>query len=341
LGASRDPEQVAKVREMMERQLGHLVRLVDDLLDISRITLGKVQLKKERVDFRAVLHSALETTRTLVEAREHELAVRLPFDPFPLDVDPTRLAQVFANIINNAARYTSPGGRIELTAGKEGDTLVVAVSDTGVGISSEMLPRVFEMFTQVARSNEQHQEGLGVGLALARRLVEMHGGSVEAGSGGLGTGSTFTVRLPLVADRAAAAGDGSGADSARRVEDLRILVVDDNVDAAESLSMLLGLAGHETSVAHDGHAALEAAARFAPDAAFVDIGLPGMNGYEVAKRLRADPRFESLLLVALTGWGTEDDRRQAQSAGFDQHLVKPADIERIRETLRTARPRNR
>jgi signal transduction histidine kinase/ActR/RegA family two-component response regulator len=334
LRASSNPEHAAKVREMMERQLGHMVRLIDDLLDISRVTLGKVTLKRERVDFREVLHSALETTRPLIESGAHELAVGLPQDPLPLDIDPTRVAQVIANLVNNAAKYTPSGGRIELMAQSEDGMLVVRVSDTGIGIPSEMLPRVFDIFTQVGRSVDQSQGGLGIGLTLVRRLVEMHGGSVEAQSPGVGLGSTFIVRLPL----AASGGEPMANQPLRHTPHsklrLRVLVVDDNVDAAESLAMLLDLDGHETRIAHDGESALDVAVECPPDAAFIDIGLPGLNGYEVAQRLRADRNMqESLLLVALTGWGSDEDRRRAQAAGFDLHLVKPVDFDKLSEVL--------
>ena len=316
-------EQAARTHDMMERQLRHLVRMVDDLLDISRITLGKVELKTERVDFRAVLGSALETTRPLIEAANHELAVRLPPDALPMEADPTRLAQVFANLLNNAAKYTPPGGRILLSAEVEDATLVVRVNDNGIGIPAHMLSRVFEIFMQAHRGEEHSQGGLGIGLTLVRRLIDMHGGSVSAESAGPGQGSTFVVRLPLAkrleVTAAAAAPSPAPAPATRR-----ILVVDDNTDAAESLSMLLDLEGHSTRVAHDGASALAVAAEFKPDAVFLDIGMPGMNGYEAARRLRA-ANGTAIRLIALTGWGAEEDRRLASEAGFDHHLVKPVD----------------
>jgi signal transduction histidine kinase/GAF domain-containing protein len=314
-------EQATRTHEMMERQLRHLVRMVDDLLEISRITLGKVELKKERVDFRTVLGSALETTRPLIEASTHELAVRLPADPLPLDADPTRLAQILANLLNNAAKYTPPGGRIQLSAEVEASTLIVRVSDTGIGIPADMLPRVFEIFTQVGRSIDHSQGGLGIGLTLVRRLLDMHGGSVEAESGGINQGSTFIVRLPL-AERVEAPAATAPPAASKSVR--RILVVDDNRDAAETLAMLLSLEGHTTHVAHDGASALLAATEFDPDTVFLDIGMPGMNGYETARQLRV-AHGASLRIIALTGWGAEEDRRLAQEAGFDRHLVKPVD----------------
>ena len=314
-------EQATRTHEMMERQLRHLVRMVDDLLDISRITLGKVELKKERVDFRNVLGSALETTRPLVEASNHELAVRLPAGPLPLDADPTRLAQVLANLVNNAAKYTPSGGRIQLSAEVEEDTLIVRVCDTGIGIPAEMLSRVFDIFTQVGRSIDHSQGGLGIGLTLVRRLLDMHGGSVVAESAGINQGSTFTLKLPLA--RRGETPEAVVAPAAtQRVR--RILIVDDNTDAAETLAMLLNLEGHLTRVAHDGEAALNAAVEFQPDTVFLDIGMPGMNGYETAQRLR-EAHGNAMRIIALTGWGAEEDRRLANHAGFDRHLVKPVD----------------
>ncbi|HET7504936.1 MAG TPA: ATP-binding protein [Kofleriaceae bacterium] len=325
------PEQAARTRDMMARQLVHLVRMVDDLLDISRVTLGKITLQRQRVDLRAILDSALETTRSLLDAGRHELVVRLPSHAVPLDVDPTRLAQAFGNLLNNAAKYTPPGGRIAITAELEAATVIVRVKDSGIGIPVEMLPYVFDMFTQVGRTIERAQGGLGIGLTLVRRLVEMHGGSVAAESLGPARGSTFVVRLPLaeVAEPSLA----TTADPARVAADLKILVVDDNVDAAEMLGMLLELRGYHTRLAHTGPAALDAAADFEPQVIFLDIGLPGLNGYQVAQRLRASGRQPQPVLVALTGWGTEEDRRQAKDAGFDGHLVKPVDIRQLEATL--------
>jgi PAS domain S-box-containing protein len=331
----QQPAQAHRIAAMMDRQLGHLVRMVDDLLDISRITLGKVNLVRARVDLRAVLDSALETARPLIEAGGHELALRLPDGPLPLDGDPTRLSQMFSNLVNNAAKYTPSGGRISIEAAIRGGTLEVRVTDTGVGIPGDMLPRVFDMFTQIGRTIERAQGGLGIGLTLVRRLAEMHGGEVLAASPGVGQGSTFTVRLPLAAAGAAAAppqrelpGGGAG---------LKILVVDDNVDAAEMLAMLLEAGGNQTRLAHTGLAALAAASELEPDLVFLDIGLPEMNGYEVATRLRADPRLRDCVLVALTGWGSDDDRRQAHAAGFDRHLVKPIDGDKLHDVLSAAR----
>jgi signal transduction histidine kinase len=332
LRSSATPEQQARTREMMERQLKHLVRMVDDLLDISRISLGKVTLKKERIDFRTALHSAIETTRALIEARRHGFSVHLPPDALPLEVDPTRLAQIIANLLNNAAKYTPEGGRIGLHAAREGETLVVRICDNGIGIPAHMLARVFEMFTQVSGAVEHGPGGLGIGLTLVRGLVEMHGGVVSAESAGPGQGTTVTVRLPLAPRKNADAAD-SGSEHTT-VGARRILVVDDNADAASSLAMLLELEGHATRVANTGSAVLATVREFAPHAVFLDIGLPDISGYEVARRLR-DSLSEHALprLIALTGWGSDEDRRQALAAGFDAHLVKPVEPAELRAVL--------
>ncbi|WP_438021853.1 GAF domain-containing protein [Sorangium sp. So ce233] len=327
-------EQARKILDMMERQVGHMVRMVDDLLDVSRITRGKVELRRERVDLRSVLNGALETSRPLIEAAAHELAVRLPAEPLLLDADPTRLAQVFANLLNNAAKYTPGGGVIRLAAQREGAGVVVRVVDNGVGIPADMLPKVFDMFTQVVRSIDRAQGGLGIGLTLVRRLVELHGGTVHAESEGPGHGSTFTVRLPLAAAEEPASRHSSPGPAGRdAAAALRILVVDDNVDGAESLALLLRMSGHRTRAVHTGPEAMTAARELGADVVFLDIGLPGMSGYEVARRLRAEPGFAGLVLVALTGWGTEDDRRQAREAGFDHHLTKPVDAAEVRRLV--------
>ncbi|MDI1446862.1 GAF domain-containing protein [Polyangium sp. 6x1] len=337
LEMTRDEAQARRVRAMMERQVGHMVRMVDDLLDVSRITRGKVELRKERVELGAVLESALETSRPLIEAAGHMFSVSLPTDPVWLSADPTRLAQVLANLLNNAAKYTPAGGRIRLVAEREDGDVVVRVEDTGVGIPPEMRTKVFDMFTQVGRSIERAQGGLGIGLTLVRRLVELHGGTVEATSEGASRGSVFTVRLPLgdpeEAEASGSSGDLPGKGAAGG---LKVLVVDDNVDGAESLAELLQLSGHTTEVAHTGPSALVAARAFEPDVVFLDIGLPGMTGYEVAQRLRAEDGAGRLVLVALTGWGTEEDRRQAREAGFDYHLTKPVDLREVQRIVDAA-----
>jgi two-component system CheB/CheR fusion protein len=323
-------------RDVLKRQTRHLSRLVDDLLDVSRIGRNKIALHCEPVRLAAVVESAVETSRPLVEAGRHRLTVELPDEALWLEADPTRLAQVFINLLNNAAKYTEPAGHISLTATREGSEVAVRVRDTGVGIPPEMLCRVFEPFAQVDRSLARSQGGLGIGLALVKYLVEMHGGSVQATSMGPRQGSEFVVRLPLAAEPALAGGKSPPVVPGplpRR----RILVVDDNQDAARSLAMLLELSGHEVHVAHDGPGALEAAERLRLEVVLLDISLPGMDGYEVARRMRQLTALEGALLVALTGWGQEDDRRRAAEAGFDKHFIKPVNLTALQELLAAAR----
>ena len=307
--------------EAMGRQLSQLVRLVDDLLDLSRITHNRLQLRKGPVELGAVIDQAVEGSRPLVEAMRHELRVLPSPEPIALDGDAARLAQVFANLLNNSAKYTSPGGKIEVKTERRGKEAVVTVKDNGAGIPTDRLDSIFEMFNQVQGSLERSQGGLGIGLTLVRRLVQMHGGSVQAESAGEGKGSEFVVRLPIHEPRPAASPDPTPArePSAAR----RILVVDDNHDSAESLAMLLSITGNETSTAHDGAAALDAAARQRPDVVLLDIGLPTLNGYEVCRLIREEPWGKEMVLIALTGWGQDEDRRKSHEAGFDGHLVKP------------------
>jgi PAS domain S-box-containing protein len=320
------------VRGMMERQVGHMVRLVDDLLDLSRISRGKIALRRERLDLAEVVRVAVETSRPLLEAARHELAVALPPEPVGVEGDLTRLAQVLANLLNNAAKYTPEAGRIDLRVAREGGQAVVRVRDSGVGIPADMLPRVFEMFTQVEHGGGRAQGGLGIGLTLVRGLVEMHGGAVEAHSDGPGKGSEFVVRLPLApkAPRGAGAAERPGnGPPAAAAPSRRILVVDDNVDSAESLGMLLKLMGNEVALAYDGPSALQTAAALVPDLVLLDLGMPGMDGFEVARRLRALPQLRAAVLVAQTGWAQEEDRRQSREAGFHFHLVKPVDPQEL------------
>jgi signal transduction histidine kinase len=335
--AGDDVRTVAQTRSMMERQMQHMVRLIDDLMDISRITRGRVVLRKEPVELAAVIRDAVETSRPLIETAGHELTVIYPPEPITLDADPARVAQVFANLLNNAAKYTPRGGQIRLTAERQGSEVVVGVRDTGIGIPADMLPRIFEMFTQVDRSLERSQGGLGIGLSLVRGLVELHGGSVKAHSGGLGQGSDIRVRLPVhppPRNAPSAAEDGRQAAPSR----YRILVVDDNQDAADSLALLLTFQGNEVRTAYDGLEAVEAAAVFEPDIVLSDIGMPGMNGYEVAKRIRQQCRGRRMVLVAMTGWGQEEDKRHATEAGYDFHLVKPVELSDLRRLLSSLAP---
>ncbi|VTT97742.1 histidine kinase : Uncharacterized protein OS=Asticcacaulis sp. AC402 GN=ABAC402_06830 PE=4 SV=1: Response_reg: HisKA: HATPase_c: Response_reg [Gemmataceae bacterium] len=323
----------AQARNMMDRQLRHMVRLVDDLLDISRVTSGKIQLRLEPVSLRAVVESAVETSRPAVEAGKHALSVRLPDEPVQLSADATRVSQVIGNLLTNAAKYTPEGGRIELVAERGRGEAVVRVTDNGLGISAEMLPRVFDLFTQVGKHLDRAQGGLGIGLALVKSLVELHGGTVSAESGGAGKGSTFTVRLPLEGEPAGPAAVASHHDITLTAHPRRILVVDDNIDAAESLSLLLSLSGHDIKIAYTGPDALAAAADFLPEVVFLDLSLPGMDGFEVAHALRADGRLKRVVLVALTGWGSEEDRQRSRDAGFDFHLTKPIGAATLAELL--------
>jgi PAS domain S-box-containing protein len=312
-------------RDVIDRQSRQLSRLVDDLLDVSRITRGKLELRKARVELREVLHVAIETSRPLIDASGHEFVVTMPPEPVYLDGDTTRLAQVVANLLNNAAKYTDRGGRIELSAERHGSDAVISVHDTGIGIAPDVLPRVFDRFTQAERSLARAQGGLGVGLTLVRQLVAMHGGSVEAHSEGLGRGSTFTVRLPVLIASQAVARAAQPDDPAAAGGGLRILVVDDNRDAAASLSMLLRIMGHETITAHDGIEAVAVADDFRPDVALLDIGLPKRNGFDVARDIRSRAWGGRVVLIAATGWGQESDRLKSKEAGFDHYLVKPVD----------------
>ena len=340
--AVNNPQAQERAREMMDRQLKHLVRLVDDLLDIARISSGKVELKKERVALKNVLSSAVETSMPLVNAGGHTLEVHVPEGGLQLVADATRLAQVVSNLLNNAAKYTPQGGHIELTVRREASRVAIAVSDTGVGIAAEALPEVFEMFTQVGRNRDRSQGGLGIGLALVRRLVELHGGTVTVESPGNGGGSTFTVRLPLAEPVADHRGEGVRPDGQGAMRSRRVLVVDDNTDAAESLATLLELSGHATRVATDGDEAVRMAHEFHPEIVFLDIGMPGKDGYEVARELRTSPQTREAVLVALTGWGAKDDRARSRRAGFDHHLTKPAGLEAVDNLLaHIAEPRRR
>jgi PAS domain S-box-containing protein len=333
--ASTKPEVLEKTRQMMERQVQHMVHLVDDLLDVARISTGKVDLRRGRIDLKDVVATAVETSASLIDSGGHTLSVELPPQPLPMDADSTRIAQVVSNLLNNAAKYTPQGGRIALRAWAEGQQAVLAVTDTGVGIEPDALSKVFEMFAQVPSSTNKPQGGLGIGLSLVQSLVALHGGSVSAASAGAGKGSTFTVRLPLAAGLQETPG-ASAAANAEKPDQLHVLVVDDNTDAAESLGVLLDIEGHAAHIAHTGAEALQVAQAQALDVVFLDIGLPDMSGYDVARRLRMLPGMQKTLLVALTGWGTQDDRQRTRDAGFDRHLTKPAELIAVEELLRVA-----
>ncbi len=330
-------DAVRKAQKMMERQLAHLVHLVNDLLDVARISNGKVELHKARLELKPVIETAIETSLPQIEAGHHELRVSFPPEPLMVEVDPMRLAQVISNLLTNAAKYTPPGGLIELSAGRQGQEVLVSVTDTGVGIPPDQLSAVFEMFTQVHQALDRAQGGLGIGLSLAHRLVTLHGGTLAATSAGQGQGSTFSVRLPL--SEAQPARHHASDDRARYVPPVsqhacfKVMVVDDNLDAADSLSVVLEMGGHTSAVAHDGYQALALAPSFLPDVVFLDIGLPGMDGYEVARALREIPALSQVVLIALTGWGTEQDRERTHAAGFDMHLTKPANLDAVEALL--------
>jgi PAS domain S-box-containing protein len=334
MGASK-PELLEKTRQMMERQIQHMVHLVDDLLDVARISTGKVELRRQRIDLKDVVATAVETSASLIESAHHKLHVELPSQPLPMDADPTRIAQVVSNLLNNAAKYTPEAGRITLKVWVEGREALLSVTDTGVGIEAEAISKVFEMFAQVPSSATKPQGGLGIGLSLVQSLVALHGGSVSASSPGVGKGSTFTVRLPLAAAEANA-GDDKSSSAPKPSGQLQVMVVDDNTDAAESLGVLLDIEGHAAHIAHTGAEALQIAQEHPLDVVFLDIGLPDMSGYDVAKRLRMLPGLQQTLLVALTGWGTQDDRQRTREAGFDRHLTKPAELMAVEELLRAA-----
>ncbi len=336
LNMATDVATGVETRRMMERQLCHMVRLIDDLLDLARITSDKLNLRKERVSLQTAVQSAVDASRPIFEASGHVLEIALPPETVWLTADATRLAQVITNLLTNAAKYTPKGGSIELAAMATDREVMVRVTDTGLGIPPEMLDDVFEMFTQVNRNLERAQGGLGIGLALVKRLVQLHGGTIRAESKGLGRGSTFIVRLPLAVERPGTTQEGPTSGSAAGQGPLarrQVLVVDDNVDAAVSLAKVLQLIGHETRTAHSGPEALETARSFIPDVVFLDIGLPGMNGYEVAERFRREPTLSGALLVAVTGWGSEGNKRQSREAGFDLHLTKPVELTAIEGIL--------
>jgi len=321
-------------RDVIDRQVQNLTRMVDDLLDVSRISRGKINLQKERVRLAHVVADAVEIARPLIESRKHKLTVTIPPEPMWLDADPTRLAQVVYNLLNNAAKYTEKGGHIGLTVSKEGHQAILRVRDTGIGISPEKLSEIFELFTQLDRSLDRSQGGLGIGLTLVRRIVEMHGGNVYAFSEGPGEGSVFEVCLPLPLARKQRDEEGEKTeDSPASFPSRRILLADDNEDFAECCVRLFRRRGHKVAFAHDGPTALELAQSFQPEVAFLDIGLPGINGHELARQLRQARGLDNVLLVALTGYGQEEDRRRSLEAGFDFHLTKPTRFNELEQLL--------
>ncbi len=330
-----ESEHQQRARTIIERQVGQLARLVDNLLEVSRISTGRIHLQRAQLDMRAIVECSVETVHPLIEQRRHALAVRLPPSPIWIDGDSTRLEQVVVNLLNNAAKYTDEGGHIWLDLQQEGNEAVLQVRDSGVGISPELLPHIFDLFTQAERSLARSQGGLGIGLCLVQRLVEMHGGKVAASSA-LGQGSEFVVRLPVVLPPVPQPASPPTEKAKPTGPSLRVLVVDDNVDTVLSFSMLLKESGHDVRTAHDGPTALEAACDYRPNVVLLDIGLPGLDGYQVAKRMRQQPVLQNVMLVAMTGYRQESDLQRSQEAGFDHHLVKPARFEQIQKILATA-----
>jgi PAS domain S-box-containing protein len=333
LRRSDDKALFEQARCMMERQVSQMVRLVDDLLDISRITEGKLQLRKDRVELADVLNAAIETARPLIGASGHELTVTMAPQPVHVQADPIRLAQAFSNLLNNAAKYTEKAGHIWVTTERNGNEAVVSVRDTGIGIAGEHMAHLFKMFSQMPPALERSQGGLGIGLSLVKGLVELHGGTIEARSAGPGKGSEFKVHLPIVDVPLEAPQQPSGSETMRRGPKCRILVVDDLRDSADSMAMILETMGHETRTAYDGLEAVQTAAAFRPNIALVDIGLPKMNGYDVARHIRSEPWGGNVALVALTGWGQEEDKRRSLEAGFDHHLTKPVEAAVLEKLL--------
>jgi signal transduction histidine kinase len=321
-------------RAVLDRQVEHLTRLVDDLLDVGRITRNKLELRRSRIDLTEVITGAVESSRPLIEQCGHELTVSLPPEPVYVDGDLVRLTQVFLNLLNNAAKYTERGGRIRLAAERHGDTVIVRVADTGVGIPRDKLSHLFEMFYQVDRSLERAQSGLGLGLSLVRWLVEAHGGRVEARSEGIGRGSEFVVELPVSMGDAGSLPAGQSSDRDQAVTTgLRIVVADDNRDSADLFATFLRLIGNEVYTAYDGVRAVEEAERVRPDAVLLDIGMPQLNGEEACRRIRATPWGGDVVLIAVTGWDQDENRRRIIDAGFDAHLIKPVDPGAVMELL--------
>jgi signal transduction histidine kinase len=326
-----DAQAANSVTELMERQVRHLVGLVDDLLDVNRIGRGKIELRRARVELATVMNAAVETARSLIERMGHELILAVPPEPIWLNADPLRLAQVVGNLLNNASKFTEHGGCIRLTVALKGEEAIIRVRDNGVGIAADQLPFVFDMFMQAEVAIERSRTGLGIGLALVKNLVELHGGTVEAHSAGAGHGSEFVVRLPITPEEPQLRPITPPHEKFATAR--RVLVVDDNRDAAESLAMFLKLTGHDTHIAHDGLEAVEKAEQLSPDIILLDIGLPKINGLEAARRIRAQSRGKKLVLVALTGWGQDADRQKSREAGFDAHVVKPVEFDALTSLL--------
>jgi PAS domain S-box-containing protein len=340
--SAHDRAAAEEVRSMMERQTNHMVRLIDDLLDVSRITRGKLELRRSPVELDEVVRNAVDATCPAIQQAGHRLLVKLPERPILLYVDPSRLTQVLSNLLNNAAKYTPPGGRIELDARQRNGEVAITVSDNGIGIPAEMREQIFEMFAQVRSDVDTGHKGLGIGLTLVKRLIEMHGGIVEVESDGKNLGSRFRVRLPATVETTAnVAAPSKPSRPLKSAAHQRVLIVDDNDDALKTLTMLVNLMGNEVREAHDGLEAIELAEQFRPDVVLMDIGMPRLNGYDAARRIRAEPWGQDILLIATTGWGQEEDRRRTKAAGFDHHLVKPVEQTKLQELLALSPRRNR
>jgi signal transduction histidine kinase/ActR/RegA family two-component response regulator len=335
--ASATEGQKRWAHEVINRQVQNMALLLDDLLDISRVTRGMLELRKEPAELAAVVDAAVETARPILDARHHTLSIRLPPEPLVFNADPLRLAQVLSNLLTNAAKYTDPNGHIELRAAVTTGELLISVTDSGIGITAEALDRIFTMFSQVKSAQDRSEGGLGIGLALAKGLVELHGGQITAHSAGPGRGSEFTVRLPFINDdhrRLDTADDAAHCQALKR----RVLIADDNRDGADSLAMLLRMQGHEVTVVHDGREALAAFDRSHPNVVLLDIGMPELDGYEVAREIRDRAAGADVMLIAVTGWGQRNDKERAQAAGFDNHFTKPVDLAGLEELLRQPRP---
>ena len=321
------------LRRIVDRQMRRLARLIDDLLDISRIRTGKVELRKERVELSNAVTHAVDIVRPLCEDRGIELSIALPPEAVWLKADPTRLEQVLSNLLSNAVKFTEDKGSISIAAAVEGREIVVRVKDTGVGIPPDLLPRIFDLFIQGDSSLDRSRDGLGIGLTLSQKLVELHGGTIEAHSEGVGTGSEFVIRFPTLLEAAPPDSEPARIAAGSAAQSLRILVVDDSEDTADTMGTLLEMSGHTVQIAHSGPAALEAAAAFHPEVVLLDIGLPGLDGYQVAERLRADPAMAGVTIIAASGYGQEEDRRRSAEAGIDRHLVKPVDLKELQDLL--------
>lgn len=326
---------VDQARDMAERQVQHMARLLDDLLDVARVSRGKIELRREAVDLAPLVRNTVEAIRPTCEARRHELTVSLAPEPLRVEGDPTRLEQVLTNLLNNACKYTDPGGKIRVSASLEGGEAVLRVRDNGIGIPADKLAKVFDLFVQAERRLDRSQGGMGIGLTLVRKLVELHGGAVEAFSPGVGQGAEFVVRLPTLDPQPERGRSDSGGEPspAPTAPSRRVLIVDDNVDAADSLGLMLRLAGQEVRVAYDGPSALAVAQEFRPQVLLLDLGMPGMDGYALARRLRELPGFAGGVLIALSGWGQEEDKRRSRDGGFAHHLVKPVDPAALQKLL--------